>query len=440
MTELGIVIIAAISIAAIVAALRQPGGCLRYSFLCGALYLTWIVPQLSGLDSEITIPADGLLWLVIMVVLCLGASLIGWRIGTRQQRPAASLAPIRDRGDLAKLFWPVAALTTFMFALHVMINLQPLEARQQPQWSGPLTIIVFFLSLSVASLYLSLLITLRERSLRAFMLAGLNILLSGTSAFVAVRRGEMIDLGVAAIAALWFGAGKRVPIALVAVAVLGVGVVSYAIVPLRMAAKEIEARTGSSVGLLSREVWEKVDFSSAVESSARRAIDLSNAVYAIDYTNKWGEFTLGRESWNRLVFQWVPAQFLGADFKNALMFRQGLTAEQIQAEYGYATTGGTTSTGFGFAYQEFGLFGFFYFLLIGFLMGRLWTRAEVGDVWAQVLYVSFVGGALLSVTHHAMWLITQIPLFLITVFVLKRMVGSGARQRRSMGAYTVSRH
>jgi len=230
MTELGIVIIAAISITAIFAALRQPGGCLRYSFLCGALYLAWIVPQLSGLDSEIMTPDDGLLWLVVMVVLCLGASLIGWRIGTRQ-RPATSIAPVQRQEDLAKLFWPVAALTAFMFALHIMIDLQPFEARQQLQWSGPLTIIAFLLTPQVMSLFLSLLLAIRERSARAFILAGVNILLLGTSAFVGIRRGAMIDFGIAAAAALWFGARRRVPVALLAAAILGIGVVAYAILP-----------------------------------------------------------------------------------------------------------------------------------------------------------------------------------------------------------------
>jgi hypothetical protein len=439
MISFGIIIIATISIAAIAAALQQPGGCLRYSFLCGALYLTWVVPQLSGLNSEITTPTDGMLWLTIVIVLCLGASLMGWRIGSRQQRPAAPLAPIRYNGDLAKLFWPVVALTAFMLALHIMIGLQPLEAREQKQWSGPLTIIVFFLSLHVISLFLSFLLAIRERSARAFILAGVNILLAGTSAFVAIRRGEMIDFGIAAVAALWFGARRRVHVALLAAAILGMGIVAYAIVPLRIAANEIEAKTGSSVGLLSPDVWKQVDFVGEVQNSWHQAVDLSNAAYVIDYTNKWGGFTHGRQSWDRFIFQWVPAQILGPEFKTALMFEKGSDYEQIQAEYGYTTTVGTTPTGFGFSYQEFGPFGFFYFLLIGILMGRLWTGAETGDVWAQALYVSFAGGALLSVTHHAMWLIVQIPLFLLAVFVLKRMTGRRVPQRRPVGAYTISR-
>jgi hypothetical protein len=134
-----------------------------------------------------------------------------------------------------------------------------------------------------------------------------------------------------------------------------------------------------------------------------------------------------------MVFRWVPAQIVGADFKNSLMFRQGLDFAQIEANYGYTMTGGTTPTGFGFAYQEFGPFGFLYFLVIGIVMGRLWWRAEAGSVWAQALYTSFAGYALHTVTHHAMWLIMQMPLFLIAVFLLKRAAGLGARHGRSIG-------
>ena len=72
-------------------------------------------------------------------------------------------------------------------------------------------------------------------------------------------------------------------------------------------------------------------------------------------------------------------------------------------------------------------------------MGRLWSRAETGDVWAQALYVSFAGGALLSVTHHAMWLIVKIPLFLLAVFGLKRMSRRSVSRRFSAGYTPLTR-
>jgi len=427
MTEFGIAATVAISIAAIVVALRMPGGCLRYSFLCSALYLAWVVPQVAALRVDDATPQDGLFWLVIMVVLCLGASLVGWRIGLMQRRPIASVASVRGDIDVVRLFWPVAALTAFMALLHILIDLQPLEARQESQWSGPLTIIAFFLTLGVIGLYLSLFIALRERSPRALMLAGVNIVLGGAAAFVGLRRGPLIEFGIAATAALWFCARKRVPIWLLVAGVVGSGVVIYAIGPLRSAASEIAERAGSSAGLLSIEVWQQVDFAAEIERATRQAADFSNAVHLIDSANRWGVFTYGRQSWDAFVFRWVPAQILGADFKSALMFQQTVDWGQIEANYGYTTIGGTTSTGFGFAYQEFGLFGSFYFLLIGILIGRLWSRAETGDVWAQALYATFAGSALHSVTHHAMWLIVQIPLFLLAIFILRLMAGRGTR-------------
>jgi hypothetical protein len=437
MTDIGIAVSAVICIAAIVVALRMHGGCLRYSFLCGALYLAWVVPQAAALSVDSATPVDGLFWLVVMVVLCLGASLVGWRIGTMRHRSGAELGLSRQGPDVAGLFWPVAALTAFIFLLHVLIGLQPLEDRQQSNWSGPLTIIAFFLNLGVIGLYLSFLIALRERSLRSFALAGVNIVLGGVGAFVALRRGPLIEFGIATIAALWFGARKRVPIWLLAAGFAGAAVVTYAIGPLRSAASEVAERTGSSAGLLSLEVWQQVDFAGEIERAARQAADFSNAVHLIDVAHRWGEFTYGRQSWDAFVFRWVPAQIVGADFKSALMFRQGMDWEQIEANYGYTTISGTTSTGFGFAYQEFGVFGFFYFLLIGIVMGRLWSRAETGDVWAQALYATFASSALHSVTHHAMWLIVQVPLFLLAVSLLRLAAGRRARHSRSIGGDTV---
>jgi len=409
-------------------ALGQQGGCLRFSFLCGVLYLAWVVPQLLALHADVVTPEMGLSWLGAMVVLCLAASLIGWWIGLRRGQPNRMPLFIPKDTEISRLFWPAAGLTAFVFLMHVLIGLQPLEAREQTQWSGPLTIIAFFLNLAVISLFISLRICLEQRNLRAFVLAGANILLSGTAAFVGVRRGEIIDFGIAGVAAMWFGPRKRIPIAVLFAGVAGMAVVTYAIGPLRTAANEIAERTGERVGLLSPEVWRRVDYSAEFGNALSLSPDFANATYLIDYSNKWGYYTFGQQSWDRLVFQWVPAQILGAGVKNGLMFGSFDDYGQIEAEYGYKTSGGSTTTGFGFAYQEFGLLGFAYFLLIGIVMGRLWSKADAGDIWAQILYVSFAGGALLSVTHHAMFLIVQMPLFLLAMFMLRWTVTRGVRK------------
>jgi hypothetical protein len=436
-TELGIAFTALVSVVAIVGALRRPGGCLRFSFLCAVLYLAWVVPQLWALSVDDTIPREGLSWLVIMVALCLCASLLGWQIGITRRGLGSNA--VHGGYDIGRLYWPVAALTALMILMDVLIGLRPEEERLQGAWSGPLTIFAFFLSLKVVGLYLSLIIALRERSTRAYLLAGLNILLGGASAFMAIRRGPLVDFGIAGIAAMWFGARKRVPTGVLAAAVVAMAVVTYAIVPLRSAASAIAERTGSSAGLLSLEVWEKVDVAGEIEAAARLAPDFSNAAHIIDAAGRWGEFTYGRQSWDTFVFRWVPGQIVGVDFKNSLMFQEGADFEQIAANYSYSRIGGTTSTGFGFAYQEFGLFGAIYFLLIGVVMGHLWARAETDDMWSQALYVSFAGGALLSVTHHAMWLIIQIPLFVIAISAMKLMAGRGAAARGPDSGYTLVR-
>src|SRR5207253_7336156 len=94
-----------------------------------------------------------------------------------------------------------------------------------------------------------------------------------------------------------------------------------------------------------------------IDSSINRAVDFANAVHLIDHANKWGDFTYGKQSWDAIVFQWVPAQIVGQQFKRSLMFENGRNYEQIGAEYGFSWIVGTTMTGFAFCYQEFGVFG-----------------------------------------------------------------------------------
>lgn len=432
MVAISTLLIACIAIGAMGFALRRPGGPLRYPFLCGAVYLAWVFPQLSAISVESRLPEGGVLWLSIMVLVCLLASLFGWRLGLQRDsaRGPPPASPLHV--DKGRLFLIVVGLTVFVYMLHVMIGLRPVEERDSSTWSGPLTIIVFFLSLDVMSLYLSLVLALKERTPRALVLAGANVLLCGTSAFVALRRGEMIDFGVACAAAYWFALGKRIPTPAIVSAICLVTVVTYAIEPLRVTAKSIEARTGTAPGLLSPEVWQQVDFVGAIDRSSKEAHDLVNAVFLIEYSNKWGHHTYGRQSWDRIVFQWVPAQILGADFKKSLMFGSEADYGQIEAEFGHLRVGGTTPTGFGFSYQEFGIFGFVYFVLIGFLMGSVWRRAQRGDLWMQAMYASFVAGALLSVTHNAMWLLVQVPLFYSAILILRSVSRKGASRYGSM--------
>ena len=105
---------------------------------------------------------------------------------------------------------------------------------------------------------------------------------------------------------------------------------------------------------------------------------------------------------NRLVFNYVPAQLVGAEFKRALCLKGETTTDVVQLTYselGHVASKGSTVTGFLDAFRSFGWFGFIKFGLIGWLMGVLYQRAMQGLFLGQLLYVYLLSGAMHAITH-----------------------------------------
>jgi hypothetical protein len=104
---------------------------------------------------------------------------------------------------------------------------------------------------------------------------------------------------------------------------------------------------------------------------------------------------------------------LGPDVKNGLMIgsRTRITSG-AESLFGHRYRKGTTSTGIGSAFAEFHYFGCLIFMLIGYVMGRLYRVANSGVVWSQILYLVLLPITLLSMTHGHELFFTNIPLFL----------------------------
>jgi hypothetical protein len=410
------------AIAAIWAGLSRPGGYISVPALFGAMTMAFVVPQLLALEASRLIRPDFLTGLQLMVLLCFMASVLGWYcITSPNGRPIRLRMTTQARPYLVS----TVVLTLAMLVLGIYQRSLGAELSSQgiTQWTGVATIVAFGSSLRPVALTLSLLLVFKRPTVITFCLAATNFLVLGSAAFIELRRSEMIDLGISVLAALWFAKRVRIPTYLFVGAAAAMALVTFGISELRTASRDIEIATGKAPSLFDPAVWNSTSISS-IEKSVNLAPDFVNAAYLIGDYSSGEDLRLGALLWNGVVHQWVPAQFLGSEFKRSLMI--GATLEEtfgsVDTSYvEYEYWGGTTATGFGSAFGDFGFFGAGWFFLIGAFLAKVHRAACEGDVWSQSLFPALVAAALICFTHQYYALFVMLPLLYGAVGVLRRI-------------------
>jgi hypothetical protein len=146
--------------------------------------------------------------------------------------------------------------------------------------------------------------------------------------------------------------------------------------------------------------------------------ELRNAVVRIDHIDRTLEFDYGATHWNRLVFNYVPAQLVGTTVKDSLM----LTTPSLGRDYHPLT--GTTETGMTDAFQSFWYFGALKFMLLAYLLNLLWASANAGSTTAQIIYILSIVPATHAISHNTDWVLNvwvHMVLFLLPVLFVARL-------------------
>jgi hypothetical protein len=151
-------------------------------------------------------------------------------------------------------------------------------------------------------------------------------------------------------------------------------------------------------------VWEQIfqidvvgNFYKQLEQGGPEA---RNAVIRIDATDSAGLYDYGAFHWNRLMSDYVPAQLVGAATKHSLMLPLP-TAEET-----YNPPVGTTETGMADAFQSFWYFGAFKFMLLAYLIRRIWVTAMLGHTTAQIVFMLSIVPAMHAISHQTDWVVS----------------------------------
>jgi oligosaccharide repeat unit polymerase len=405
MESLAFFVLVATSGLILVAGFMRPNGYMQLPCLTAAVFLGWVVPQLWGLRSSHPDIYDSYLaTLHIFCLACLLATVWGWRAGVKSARKAVAPRQSVSDSTLVKI---CIALTAVAVLMSAAIGSSALEERASATWSGPLTIMYFFSNLKVISLFLSIYLTLKMRRPTVWVLLAVNLFLYAPVVFLAFRRRGMLELFTCVILAFWFARRTIFPRVLI-VAAMPIGIlIVFAVGELRqLSLGEDGSRTWVAVSDLAKVNYlETTPFTNNLQTP-----ELNNALNIVRFSGEYGVHTFGATSWNRIVFQWVPGQIVGAGTKQALMLNTNVP-EHIAEIYNEDVRLGSTPTAMGEAYLEFWFFGAIFFYATAFMMGRWWRQSHQGDQIAMMLYASGLAVAVLMPTAYAIYFFNTILLY-----------------------------
>jgi hypothetical protein len=139
-------------------------------------------------------------------------------------------------------------------------------------------------------------------------------------------------------------------------------------------------------------------------------MDLGNAALGIQYCKKSMNYSMGLIFIDRLIYNYVPARFIGEREKKSMMLSP--ESAKIEAKY---TNSVTTMTGFYEAFNCFSYAGFLLFYFMGLFMKYCWVKASHSIIYF-LIYFYLVVYINVSISHGLTYFFSY--LFLLLVLIL----------------------
>jgi hypothetical protein len=378
---------------------RGKGTYFEFPFWAGLISGGWFLPQAIQLCPEADkLPEGAYASGLFFAALCNAAMWAGFSFAN--DRITQRKSWLADDFDKRKLYWAGAVMCMVGFFFQWKLLALPDELFKSTQWSGALVKYLFFASIFKLGFVTIWLLYLSERKwvnvkLLVFIVPCLLLLLQAV--VLKGRRGEMMNLFSFIFCSLWLVRRYPIPrVILIAAVCVGLTLVN-SIGIYRVMMRDKDTPVLERLSKAAKAVSEEKNRTRSGGSEFR------NYTYTVALYQESNRFDYGGIHWNELVFNYVPAQLVGRDFKESLALESGMSAREasdvLLEKFGYRMSVGTTISGYADAYGSFSWFGFVKFLLIGLMMGTLYRHAMNGTFLGQMLYVYVLGTAMHAVSH-----------------------------------------
>jgi len=403
--------------------IKNPEKFFLYPYTIIYIFTVFICPQVIALvnsyyaGESIFLSKDAIIRVLIMAILCIAMSFIGFYYKPKEKYLNRNLLIINENAA-SKLF---ILYVIIGFYFYYKISTLPLEIRESP-WTGIITVYHFFSQLYIIGLIGLSILRLRKTTLmrNVFFISSL-ILLTYTVIFLG-RRSPAFTLFLIVIFSLYF-VRKYKPSKIIIISFIAISaLVNVSVEEYRSIAYENQ-RVKNKFPALSKVPYLK-NFLYYLEGYG--VLELRNAAYLAEYSVSTGNYGLGRHIWNTLIDRYIPAQFTGLEFKQSLQFRSDLR-EDLKEGLGYNIPTGTTLTGIGDSFYEFGYFGSLLFLLIALIMRFFWEMAYTKQsTYHQFFYIFALTISVNSVTNQISNFlpgIIYISIFLYPIILTSKRIG-----------------
>lgn len=391
--------------------LRRPGGIYEYPFLAAAVFSGFVLPQLIGLSIGGHIPGEGVLKTSIMTALCLLMIYLG---STVRVNPMHSMNWLFDKN---RLLFVSVFLSLFGAFFFFQISRLPAEVVSTGRWSGAVVMYWFFGSALKYGFALAVLIFTATSSRFALGVILFDTVFYLDRIIVGARRGDAVEFVLVILLLFWFQRRRSIPRVFAIIGIILATLFLYGTGEYRV------SMASGDEGVV--ETIESIEFVDNFRTIVTQGgAELRNAAYQIEAIDRAMEFDYGAFHWNKLVFNYIPAQILGSGFKESLYIPVRDLALLI---YGYRGMGGSTDTGMTDSFHSFWYFGAVKFFLIAFILHKLYVSAMAGHSIAQLLYALMIVNGLHAITHNTHWFISPWVHMMIFLFPALMFAKSGRR-------------
>jgi hypothetical protein len=383
-----LLLLAAACLALLIRATFRPKLFYEYPYLMAAVFTAFILPQAyaayqnewGGWYLDATL---------LMATLCLAACWFGY---LPKAHPAL-LERFNVKVDPARFFHGGVVLVAVGYYFTYRFGTLD-EEELTSTLTGIGTIYLFFGALVYPGFAICFYCALNGQGPFSWIATGIAAWVPLQAAIFYGRREPTVLFLLSLAMILYFLKGKRLPRLLILGAVVGAMFAIPATGEYRKSAAEDPI-----------EAFQRLDFGEQFNQyfNEDAPSEFKNAVTLIAVTMAQGDYEWGMGYWNRLVFRFVPAQFLGQTFKSSLMIGRGERdyGDYVELATGFKLPAGSTVTGIGDSFNQFGLFGCLVFAGMAYLFKNLWVAAnQPRGTIAQILYIQVSTTGMRALTHQ----------------------------------------
>jgi hypothetical protein len=369
----------------------RPACIFEYPYFMAAVFAVFVLPQAYSLANfPGGVSKDDVDNVLLMSVLCLACAYIGYSFRPSETANRMFAQPV----DTSRLFITGMGLIFVGLAATVLLPRGEVRTAERGGLTGIATIYLFFSSLTLPGFAICVRLLQEQFTRSRLFVVILGGLVPLYSVVVSGRREVAVTFALA-IALSRFYKTRKPPGRL-----LIFGSLFFAMVAI--------PATGTYRGIMERGKIDLVTQIRPIENfvdffTQESILELRNAAALMNSTKIRDSYGWGRGYWNQMVFRFVPAQILSREFKDGLMIGEGSSRKIYATELAnnYEISAGSTNTGMGDAYEQFGWFGCFFFALLGMFFKTLWTTTMVrNSVFPQVFYIMICSSAMRTVTHQ----------------------------------------